>query len=86
MATIEELLEELRRNPRHVRFRDANRVCRAYFGEPRTHGSHHVFKTSWQGNPRINIQNRKGFVAPYQVSQLLRAIDLMEVLSDEGNR
>ena len=36
MATIEELLEELRRNPRHVRFRDADRVCRAYFGEPRT--------------------------------------------------
>lgn len=63
MATIEELLEELRRNPRHVRFRDADRVCRAYFGEPRTHGSHHVFKTPWQGNPRINIQNRKGFVA-----------------------
>ena len=53
MATIEELLEELRRNPRHVRFRDADRVCRAYFGEPRTHGSHHVFKTPWQGNPRI---------------------------------
>ncbi len=26
MATIEELLEELRRNPRHVRFRDADRV------------------------------------------------------------
>lgn len=24
MATIEELLEELRRNPRHVRFRDAD--------------------------------------------------------------
>ena len=47
MATIEELLEELRRNPRHVRFRDADRVCRAYFGEPRTHGSHHVFKTPW---------------------------------------
>ena len=33
MATIEELLEELRRNPRHVRFHDADRVCRAYFGE-----------------------------------------------------
>ena len=60
MATIEELLEELRRNPRHVRFRDADRVRGAYCGEPRTHGSHHVFKTPWQGNPRINIQNRKG--------------------------
>ena len=86
MATIEELLEELRRNPRHVRFRDADRGCRSDLGEPRTPGSHHVFKTPWQGNPRINIQNRKGFVAPYQVSQLLRAIDLMEVLSDEGDR
>ena len=32
MATIEELLEELCRNPRHVGFCDADRGCRANFG------------------------------------------------------
>ena len=78
MPTIEKLVTEMRRNPRDVRFADIDKVCRFYFGAPRVHGSHHVFKTPWPGDPRINIQNRRGGVASYQVAQVLRAIDQME--------
>ena len=78
MPTIEKLVTEMRRNPRSVRFADIDKVCRFYFGAPRVRGSHHVFKTAWPGDPRINIQNRRGGVASYQVAQVLRAIDLME--------
>jgi len=41
------------------------KVCRELFGEPRqSSGSHVVFKTPWQGDPRINLQNSKGQAKP----------------------
>ena len=44
-------------------------------GEPRQKGtSHRVYKTPWQGDPRVNIQNKKGKAKPYQVKQVLLAI------------
>lgn len=43
MPSIAELFAHMCANPRHVRFSDALRVCKACFGEPRIHGSHHVF-------------------------------------------
>ena len=48
------------------------------FGEPRRHGSHLVYRTPWQGDPRINIQSRRGQAKPYQVRQVLKAIDKLE--------
>lgn len=74
MPSIEKLLEAFRANPRGVRFADAQRVCAHFFGEPRVKGSHHVFRTPWAGDPRVNIQNRNGFVVEYQVRQVLAAI------------
>ena len=43
-------------NPKNVRFDDLLNFCIKYFGSPRTRGSHHIFKTPWKGDPRINLQ------------------------------
>lgn len=40
--------------------------------------SHHVYKTSWQGDPRVNIQNNKGKAKAYQVKQVLLAVEKLE--------
>ncbi|MDO8306930.1 MAG: toxin HicA [Actinomycetota bacterium] len=65
----------MRRNPGNVRYADLFRVCEYYFGPARTNGSSHaVFKTSWAGNPRVNIQNDHGKAKEYQVRQVLAAI------------
>ena len=79
MAAIEETLARMRRNPKGIRFIDLSKVCNHYFGQPRQSGSRHkVYKTPWQGNPRVNIQNSKGKAKPYQVRQVLQAIDRLE--------
>lgn len=48
--------------------------------EPRQSGtSHAVFKTPWPGDPRVNIQRSRGGEAkPYQVRQVLKAIDKLK--------
>lgn len=80
MANIEDILVTMRDSPRGVRFNDLCKVCDAYFGEPRQSGSsHRVYKTPWQGDPRVNIQNAKGKAKPYQVRQVLAAIERLEV-------
>ena len=58
-------------------FSDASKVCEYHFGEPRNNGtSHYVYKMPWQGDPRINIQKARGGKAkPYQIAQILQAID-----------
>lgn len=79
MAGIENLLANMRHEPANVSFKDLRKVCVAYFGKPRQDGSSHaVFKTPWPGDPRVNIQNVKGKAKPYQVRQVLKAIDKLE--------
>jgi hypothetical protein len=79
MAQIEDLVAEMRRNPKGVRFQDLCRVCDFYFGQARqTSGSHRLYKTPWIGDPRVNIQNDKGMAKAYQVRQVLKAIERME--------
>jgi hypothetical protein len=80
MSRIEDVLTHIRQNPRDVRFNDLCKVCDHYFGEPRQGGSsHRIYKTPWQGDPRINIQNHKGKAKAYQVKQVLLAIERLEV-------
>lgn len=80
MARMEEIIAEIRANPKGVRFNDLCKVCDAYFGQPRQTGSsHRVYKTPWRGDPRVNIQNAKGKAKPYQVRQVLAAIERLEV-------
>ena len=71
-------LERIRRSPRNVRFDDLRKVCDRYFGEHRRHGSHLIYHTPWPGEPLVNIQSRKGMAKPYQVRQVLKAIDKLE--------
>lgn len=80
---IDDIVEQMRHAPSGVRFADVCRVCDRYFGPPRQQGtSHRIYKTPWQGDPRVNIQNAGGKAKAYQVRQVLRAI---ERLIDEGD-
>ena len=80
MASIKDILKQLKQNPTNVRFTDLCKVCEHYFGEARQSGSsHRIYKTPWQGDPRVNIQNSKGKAKVYQVKQVLKAIERLEV-------
>jgi hypothetical protein len=58
-------------------------VCDSCFGEASQKGSsHRIYKTPWQGDPRVNIQNDKGKAKAYQVKQVLKAIDRLEESRD----
>ncbi len=74
MDSIDNIIKRLERNPNNVRFADLCKVCEFYFGEPRATGSHRVYKTPWQGDPRINIQDDHGKAKAYQVRQVIKAI------------
>lgn len=69
----------MRRAPANVRYADLRKVCEHYFGPPRQVGtSHAVFQTPWRGDPRVNIQSDHGKAKPYQVRQVLKAIERTE--------
>lgn len=79
MAKIEDIVAAMRQNPKGVRFRELCQVCDHYFGEARhSSGSHRIYKTPWQGDPRVNIQDDKGMAKAYQVRQMLKAIARLE--------
>lgn len=79
MASPDDILKRMKRNPKGVSFKDLSKVCDQFLGEPRQSGtSHRVYKTPWQGNPRVNIQSAKGKAKPYQVRQVLQAIRRLE--------
>ena len=79
MARVDDIVEQMRSNSKGIRFADACRVCDRYFGQPRQKGSsHRVYKTPWQGDPRVSIQNAKGRTKAYQVKQVLRAIERLD--------
>jgi hypothetical protein len=79
MAKIKEILLQMKRNPRGVRYNELCKVCDSYFGKARqSSSSHRIYKTPWQGDPRINIQNYKENAKAYQVKQVLMAIEKLE--------
>ncbi len=70
----------MRQNPKNIRFSELCRVCDFYFGEARQRAtSHRVYKTPWDGDPRVNVQSDAGKAKAYQVKQVLRAIERLEV-------
>jgi len=85
VAKTEKIIEQMRRSPQNVRFDDLAKVCDEYFGEPRQDGtSHKVYKTPWQGDPRVNIQRGKdGNAKAYQVRQVLDAIARLDAERNE---
>ena len=79
MAKIKDILLQMKRNPKGIRYNDLCKVCDNFFGKPRQKSSsHRIYKTPWQGDPRINIQNYKGKAKAYQVKQVLMAIEKLE--------
>ena len=83
MAQIKKILAELKNNPQNVNFTDLVKVCTHYFGEPRQQGtSHCVYKMPWSGDPRVNIQSDKGKAKPYQVKQVLDAIEKLAPIEE----
>jgi hypothetical protein len=79
MPKITDIVDDMMRNPKGIRFQNLCKVCDHYFGEARQTGSsHRVYKTPWQGDPRVNIQNDKGKAKAYQVKQVLKAIERLE--------
>jgi hypothetical protein len=83
MTRADKILAEMQRNPKGIRFNDLCQVCDLYFGAPRqVGGSHRIYKTPWQGDPRVNIQDHQGMAKPYQVRQVLKAIERLEAYRD----
>lgn len=78
MGSLEKKVARLAQATGPVPFNDVKQVCDHYFGAPRIHGSHMIYRTPWKGDPRINIQNRNGKVALYQVKQVLKALARLE--------
>ena len=80
MAKADDILTQMKQTPGKVRFSDLCKVCDQYFGSARQRGtSHRVYRTPWQGNPRVNIQNDRGKAKVYQVRQVLKAIEKLGV-------
>ena len=79
MSRVDDIVEQMQRDAKGIRFTDVCRVCDHYFGPPRQTGtSHRVYKTPWQGDPRVNIQGAKGKAKAYQVQQILKAIERLK--------
>ena len=78
MCYLKLMDKKILRNPKNVKFTDLLNICKKYFGKPRAKGSHHIFKTSWEGDPRINIQKDGKMAKPYQVKIVLKAIKKLE--------
>jgi len=86
MSNIADIIAAMRRNPKGVRFNDLCKVCDHYFGAARQSGtSHRIYKTSWIGDPRVNIQGSKGRAKSYQVQQVLAAIQRLEENDESKN-
>ncbi len=66
---------EILKNPKNVSFSDALKVATHFFGEPRIKGSHHIFKTPWAMDPRVNLQKDGKQAKDYQVKQLVKALE-----------
>ena len=83
VSDLTKIFKKMNQNPNGVRFAELRKLCEFYFGKPRQSGSSHcIFKTPWSGDPRINIQNHRGKAKPYQVRQVLKAIQMLEANND----
>jgi hypothetical protein len=80
MVPADKIENKARNSPGSLSFGDAVKLATTYFGEPRSGSGSLVaiFKMPWQGDPRINLQNKDGKAKPYQVSQILKAIDRLK--------
>jgi hypothetical protein len=79
VASVDKIVSGMRDNPRTSATRISTESVNITFGPPRTtSGSHAVLQDSLARHPRVTIQNDKGKAKPYQVRQVLAAIDKKE--------
>lgn len=83
--SIDDIVQTMKRSPKNVRFADLEKVCDHYFENRNSNKtSHRTYKTPWLGDPRVNIQNAKGKAKPYQVNQVLEAIEKLQTRKKES--
>ena len=70
---IDEALEALASDT-NIKFRDLQKICEKFFEGPKIKGSHHIFKTPWQGQPWVNIQKDGNKAKSYQIKQVREAL------------
>lgn len=71
--SIDEALEALASDT-NIKFKDLLKICENFFEGPKIKGSHHIFKTPWQGQPWVNIQKDGSKAKSYQVKQVREAL------------
>ncbi len=75
MARINRLIAQIEDNPEAASFSDLAKVCDYYFGRPSLKSVDQlVYRTPWQKDPYLNIQNKQGRAAFYQIKRILVAI------------
>ncbi len=66
----------MRRNPQGVSWAELVGVCDALLGKPaRITGSHRIYDVRWTASRLLVLQPRGSSAKPYQVRQVLQAID-----------
>jgi hypothetical protein len=61
-------------------------VAEHFFGKSRRSGSsHRVFKMPWANDPRVNLQADGPNAKPYQVRQLLAAVERIELTETDDD-
>jgi predicted RNA binding protein YcfA (HicA-like mRNA interferase family) len=78
MTKREKLLERFRKNDKNVRFEEMDRLLISLGFERRSAGSHFIYRKS---KIQITIPQRKPFILPVYVRNVLRVID--ELLEDD---
>jgi hypothetical protein len=79
---IDDLILELDGNETNIRFARLVLICETVFGKGRSSGSHHIFKTPWVGDPRINVQRIGKKAKPYQVKQVVIALRKLQSMKN----
>ena len=78
-----QLYEELKRNPKNIRFQKICKVAEAFdFKIRKGKGSHRIF-TRPEVEELLNFQNVKGKAKPYQVKQLIKIIEKYGLLEED---
>lgn len=81
----QELIEQARRGPANVRFRDlCGLLVRLGYQLDRKRGSHQIYRHRWRTDlPIVNLQEGgAGKAKPYQVRQVLAIIDANRLEAD----
>jgi len=77
------LYEEIKRNPKNIRFQRICKVAEAFsFIMRKGKGSHHIFIRPGV-EELLNFQNVKGKAKPYQVKQLIKIIEKYGLLEED---